>query len=199
MNVVLQPVPSWGVWSVHRGVRGSRLALKRRPQVARLARRHATATLRGWGLPPERADDITLVVSELVANAEQHTEEGPWDLYLLMRGARVCVVVRDVCLLPPVQETESGPCADAERGRGLEIVRALAEAVRCHRFEAGKAMWAWMRIDPPGGVDPNRGGRLTEEAPPGLCSSVRMEPVPAVCPLDGQVRPDSVSRLTSIM
>ncbi|MFC7933969.1 ATP-binding protein [Streptomyces cinereoruber] len=198
MNVVLQLAPPWGARCVHRGVRGSRLALKRRPQAARLARRHAAVTLQGWGLSPEVVDDITLVVSELVANADQHTEEGPWDLYLLMRGGRVCVVVRDVCPLPPVYEAEFGPCADAERGRGLEIVRALAEAVGCHRFEAGKAMWAWMRIDPPGGIDPNRGGRLTGEASPGLCPSVRAEP-PMACALDDQVRPDAASRLASIM
>ncbi|MGA5220428.1 ATP-binding protein [Streptomyces cinereoruber] len=194
--MILQLAPTWCAACVRRGAGRSRLALARRPQVARLARRHAAAVLRKWGLPPEVVDDIALVVSELVANADQHTEAGPRDLRLSMRGERVYVAVRDACPSPPVPATSLGSCVDVERGRGLAIVHALAEVAGCHHFEAGKVMWARMGVARPDGVGPKCGGQLPGEAPPfDLCSPGWVQPTSMVCGPEDRIRSGVASRL----
>uniref|UniRef100_UPI00403FE0AB ATP-binding protein n=1 Tax=Streptomyces sp. SJL17-4 TaxID=2967224 RepID=UPI00403FE0AB len=196
MDMILQLAPTWGAPCVRRGAGRSGLVLARRPQVARLARRHAAAALRKWRLSPEVVDDIALIVSELVANADQHTDAGPKDLRLSMRGERVYVAVRDASPSPPVPATSLGSCVDVERGRGLEIVHALAEVAGCHHFEAGKVMWARIGVARPDGVGPKCGGQLPGEAPPfDLCSPGWVQPTSMVCGPGDRIRPEVASRL----
>ncbi|MFC8590186.1 ATP-binding protein [Streptomyces atroolivaceus] len=96
---------------------------------ARLARLLATAHLGDWGLPTEPAVNV---VAELAANAAVHGRVSG-------RGFRLDLMVhRDALLrievtdtrgerLPPAPGAVDVPAGDAESGRGLLIVEALAD------------------------------------------------------------------------
>jgi len=71
----------------------------------------------------EQIDDVKLVVSELVANATQHGRSA-CRLRLQVSGERVTVEVYDDSPLPPRVRPFT---ADGERGRGLAMVRCLAQ------------------------------------------------------------------------
>ncbi|MFE4216127.1 ATP-binding protein [Streptomyces sp. NPDC056844] len=92
---------------------------------ARLARLLATAHLGDWGLPTEPAANI---VAELAANAAVHGRVSGRDFRLGL------VVHRDTLLRIEVTDTRGErlpaagvPPEDAESGRGLLIVGALAD------------------------------------------------------------------------
>jgi hypothetical protein len=109
------------------------------------ARGFARGTLQRWGLVARR-DDITLVLSELLANALRHTvpRPGGWPvrfglLELLPSPAVLCAVA-DPCPDPPVLDP---PGYLAESGRGLQVVDELSDrwgytAPCC----TGKVVWA---------------------------------------------------------
>ncbi|MCM2413722.1 ATP-binding protein [Streptomyces sp. RKAG290] len=92
---------------------------------ARLARLLAVAHLNLWGLPSESAAHI---VAELATNATVHGRVQGRDFQLRL------TVRRDALLRIEVTDTRgdrlpvpSAPAADAEWGRGLLIVEALAD------------------------------------------------------------------------
>ncbi|WP_051723042.1 ATP-binding protein [Streptomyces albus] len=94
---------------------------------ARLARRLAVAQLCSWELPYESAEHI---VAELAANAALHGRAPGRDfrLTLTLRGAdtlRIEVTDTRGDHLPPVTPERASP--DAESGRGLLLVEALAD------------------------------------------------------------------------
>lgn len=96
-------------------------------------RREVVGRLRAHGLSSETVDDVLLVVSELCTNAIQATGpvEEPVVVRVRMSGTAVIVEVENVG--PPFEEgttlvqRQTGP--DSERGRGLVIVRAVAETL----------------------------------------------------------------------
>ncbi|MGW1162772.1 ATP-binding protein [Streptomyces sp. NPDC002513] len=94
------------------------------PRGARLARLLATEQLRSWGLPTDRAEHV---VAELAANAATHGRVCGRDFRLLLYvvGATLRIEVVDTRgdRLPSVRQ----PAADAESGRGLVLVEALAD------------------------------------------------------------------------
>ena len=95
------------------------------------ARAYACGILNGWGMP-ELADDLALVVSELVTNAVRSIQAaghpGPVRLWLLGCPGRVEVRVWDGANGAP----RPGEAAlDAECGRGLAIVEVFS------------AKWGW--------------------------------------------------------
>ncbi|MFJ9543235.1 ATP-binding protein [Streptomyces sp. NPDC101225] len=75
------------------------------------------------GAAPAEIDDVRLVVSELVANATQHGRSA-CRLRLHVSEERVTVEVYDDSPLPPRVRPFT---ADGERGRGLAMVRCLAQ------------------------------------------------------------------------
>ncbi|MCX4787132.1 ATP-binding protein [Streptomyces sp. NBC_01221] len=96
---------------------------------ARLARLLATAHLGDWGLPSESAAHI---VAELATNATVHGRVRGRDFQLSLivhRDALLRIEVTDTRgeQLPPTPGTTSAPADDAESGRGLLIVEALAD------------------------------------------------------------------------
>jgi anti-sigma regulatory factor (Ser/Thr protein kinase) len=114
------------------------------PESAGKARRAARTVLTSWDLQA-LAEDVDLVVSELVTNALLHTGVGPGGALDPVRlelecdrDALTCRVV-DSCPLPPLPE-EAGH--DAESGRGLILVEALASAWDWEDLPEGKAVWA---------------------------------------------------------
>jgi serine/threonine-protein kinase RsbW len=78
------------------------------------------------GLPPARADMLTLAVSELTTNTLQHTSGGGRVRVWAEQGQLVC----DVVDRGPVRAFgRSMPPPDAVRGRGLAIVERVCDEV----------------------------------------------------------------------
>lgn len=114
------------------------------PESAGAARRAARGVLTAWQLQ-DMAEDVDLVVSELVTNALLHTGGGPAGPPDPVRlelectaDALTCRVV-DSCALPPLPEEADH---NAESGRGLILVEALASAWDWEDLPEGKAVWA---------------------------------------------------------
>ncbi|MFD4610160.1 ATP-binding protein [Streptomyces sp. NPDC058440] len=120
---------------------------RRGARLARLARLLAEAQLRRWGLPTEPANHL---VAELAANAITHGRVPGRDfrLTLYVIGDTLRIEVSDTRgdRLPAPQE----PAEDAESGRGLLIVAALADrwGVNEDRFPR-KRVWAELRCSLP--------------------------------------------------
>ncbi|MFD9291741.1 ATP-binding protein [Streptomyces sp. NPDC060030] len=96
---------------------------------ARLARLLTTAHLSHWGLPVESAAHI---VAELATNAAVHGRVPGRDFRLrlaVLRDALLRIEVTDARgeRLPPAPGTLDLPGGEAESGRGLLIVGALAD------------------------------------------------------------------------
>jgi anti-sigma regulatory factor (Ser/Thr protein kinase) len=110
-----------------------------------VARDFARATLQRWGLAG-RCDDITLVVSELLANALRHTfpQPGGWPVRLGLlqarQGSAVLCAVADPSPAAPVP----GPAGEfAETGRGLHVVAELSDRWGYTApSRRGKVVWA---------------------------------------------------------
>lgn len=117
------------------------------PRGARLARLLATEQLRAWALPLDPARQL---VAELAANAADHGRVPGRDfrLALYVVGAVLRIEVTDTRGqdLPRPQV----PASDAESGRGLLLVEALADrwGVTEGRFPR-KTVWAEVRCTPP--------------------------------------------------
>ncbi len=100
------------------------------------------ATLRQWALA-RLVEPVTLVVSELVTNAVRHGRPPVW-LRLLRREHGVRVAVHDEDPATPA----GGPASqEAENGRGLAIVQALAVDSGCSDVPGdGKIVWAEVAV-----------------------------------------------------
>jgi hypothetical protein len=122
----------------------------------RRARDFTVATLRRWGLAA-LADDIIVVVSELLTNALRHTGQdggsepgrriGGWPIRfgLLSPGGCVLCAVADPSPAAPVMRE---PDYLAETGRGLHVIAALcADWGWTAPGQDGKVVWA--RFLPP--------------------------------------------------
>ncbi|NJQ03277.1 ATP-binding protein [Streptomyces zingiberis] len=103
------------------------------PRGVRLARRHLTRLLDAWGIPrgSERSDAAALVVAELGANAVTHGLV-PGRLFELRAGLCAATLVIEVSdargeRRPPAPGAAPAPGPDAESGRGLLLVAAVAD------------------------------------------------------------------------
>lgn len=117
---------------------------------ARLARLLAVRRLETWGYPRGGAVSLTVetVVAELCANAVLHGRVAGQDFHLAVR-LRVDGVIRIEVAdarrerVPVVAQAGAG---DAESGRGLLLVEALAERWGvAERRGAGKIVWCEIR------------------------------------------------------
>ena len=87
----------------------------------------------------ERCDALELAVSELVGNALRHGSP-PISYQITADGDDLLLTVSDSDPAPPVA---SGFCGhDAESGRGLFLLGAMARGWGWHRAGHGKAVWA---------------------------------------------------------
>lgn len=93
-------------------------------RAAAQARRATRDALTAWRLPG-LVDSVVLAVSELVTNAVRHGQPTVF-LELLRRSDRVSVRVHDGDPTEP-PGAGAGATSDAESGRGLAIVRELAD------------------------------------------------------------------------
>ncbi|WP_088319267.1 SpoIIE family protein phosphatase [Kineosporia sp. R_H_3] len=105
--------------------------------------RHAVAdVLRRWSLPPGRADDVLLVVTELTTNAIVHGRP-PVELRLRHDGRRVVVEVHDAAAYLPRKQR---PTTDDEHGRGLVLVSRVTERWGTRPTDRGKAVWCVLPV-----------------------------------------------------
>lgn len=111
---------------------------------ARLARRLAAHQLDKWGVPygSELSDDVTVIVSELAANAVLHglVPGRDFELRLVALPGTLRIEVSDA-------RGERGPDVrpfrpGAESGFGLHLVAALATSWGVKDRVVGKTVWA---------------------------------------------------------
>lgn len=102
------------------------------------ARRDVTLCLRTWGLDA-LVDDAQLIVSELVANAVQHTHTRRIGVSVTRHPDHVRIVVTDTSRTLPAA---AGATPDAEAGRGLQLVDQLTTRWGSKLFRTGKQVWA---------------------------------------------------------
>ncbi|WP_327064890.1 ATP-binding protein [Kitasatospora sp. NBC_01250] len=131
------------------------------PGTVRRCRAFAWEALVAWGWLPAfdedgqaAADDVLLVVSELVANACLHTV-GPTELALSRRpGGEVRIEVADPSSRRPVPRLTGR--TGRPGGHGLRIVGVVAQHWGSLPTTAGKRVWA--EIAAPGPRQPEPGG-----------------------------------------
>ncbi|MGW3118756.1 ATP-binding protein [Streptomyces sp. NPDC001107] len=124
------------------------------PRGARLARRLVSHRLNDWGHPytSPANESTTLIAAELTANAVQHGHVPGRDFHL-----RVTFAESDGVLRIEVTDTRTErlptpgtPPPDAESGRGLLLVDALADdwGVTPRPTAPGKTVWAELLLSP---------------------------------------------------
>jgi anti-sigma regulatory factor (Ser/Thr protein kinase) len=118
--------------------RGFRWELADGDVAPRQARGLTKAALEACGLEGI-TDDVVLLVDELVTNAAVHGQ-GPIQLHLEFQdnAGRLLGEVLDAGREPPRRHA---PSADAEHGRGLALVEALADEHGWYPVPGGKAIW----------------------------------------------------------
>lgn len=84
-------------------------------------RRRLGPVLEAWRVEGETAEDVLLVVTELVANVVDHAGT-PFEITLHREPGVLHVSVRDGCTAPPEPR---GRNPQASRGRGLLVVQAV--------------------------------------------------------------------------
>jgi anti-sigma regulatory factor (Ser/Thr protein kinase) len=125
------------------------------PESAKAARDFTKATLAEWGLDG-LVSEAALIASELVTNAIRHGAccasvdgdggQGRVELSWQRQASRVICMVTDRSPRPPVLGSAD---SDAESGRGLQVVAALAAAWGWMMLGArSKAVWAALAIRP---------------------------------------------------
>lgn len=119
------------------------------PGAVPAARHAARQALAEWCLD-HISDDTEVVLSELLTNAIRATQAAapPGQfvaVYLALDLDRLFILVWDCCQELPVRGGPAG--GEAEDGRGLEIVSALAERWgTCTPDEGGKVVWAQLAL-----------------------------------------------------
>jgi anti-sigma regulatory factor (Ser/Thr protein kinase) len=121
------------------GIRRRRLQLARSTSAARAARRFV-AQIVAESSVSDRLEDLAVVVSELVTNAVEHGLE-PLVLEIEADGGAL-VRVSDAGGGEPAIKSAS---TTRVRGRGLALVRDLADAWGVEHSANGKTVWASFR------------------------------------------------------
>jgi serine phosphatase RsbU (regulator of sigma subunit)/anti-sigma regulatory factor (Ser/Thr protein kinase) len=113
------------------------------PSSPRRARLWLRTVLGGWEVADEVLEDATLVVTELVANAVDHAGT-PSTLTVRRGDGELHVRVRDTRPGPAPQLRAVDP--HAPRGRGLQMVDALAAGWGVTPHDDGKTVWAVLPV-----------------------------------------------------
>ncbi|MGW2917409.1 ATP-binding protein [Streptomyces angustmyceticus] len=113
------------------------------------ARRFTRATLAGWQMCADVADDVALVVSELVSNALRYGAKEPGEAGASGATAPFCTA-----WLALTRQNSSVLCAVSDAGRGAPVVKPadhLAESGRgLHIVDRLSDAWGWTTPDPTG-------------------------------------------------
>lgn len=105
------------------------------------ARHRVVAAVRSWGIGfgEEELAGVELVAGELVANAVLHATSGPVTVGVHRKGAELVVEVHDTADTLPKRRPVD---VNAESGRGLHLVSALADRHGTDLTATGKRCWA---------------------------------------------------------
>ncbi|MGW0460239.1 ATP-binding protein [Streptomyces tendae] len=106
----------------------------------RKARGFTRQAANSWRLPQDKTDDLLLIVSELATNAFSHTASPTAIISAVLMPASVVVGVASRG--PSQQLVATAADCQAEGGRGLFIVRALAQEWGLLQTSAGLRVWA---------------------------------------------------------
>jgi len=96
------------------------------------------ALLAQWRIVGTAAEDVLLVVHELVANVVDHART-PFRLAVKLCGPVVKVSVHDESCRPIVVRPLD---PESTRGRGLPLIAAIADCWGCQEQPDGKTVWA---------------------------------------------------------
>jgi anti-sigma regulatory factor (Ser/Thr protein kinase) len=106
------------------------------------ARHLARELLRAWQAPQDVAD-VELLVTELVANVVDHVGgESVLSLELDYSDGWLRIAVADGSAVRPVV---GQLCGDQPRGRGMQIVAAIADDWGVEDVDGGKRVWFVLR------------------------------------------------------
>src|SRR3954449_2736902 len=119
------------------------LYLPPEPESAARARRFISELCRATRLSAEICDTASLLVSELVTNAVIHGRTSATIEVHRPPGTLRVAVRDDNPQLPPLGDK---PTLDAESGRGLMIVSALADRWGVEQGFDGKAIWFELNV-----------------------------------------------------
>jgi anti-sigma regulatory factor (Ser/Thr protein kinase) len=126
--------------------RTSVLELAPLPGATSCARLHAVSILHEWGLRA-LADDVALIVSELITNAADASivlpERPPVTLRLLAGEKSLLIEAWDSS---PLDLQPRQASADDECGRGLAVVAGLSARWGCERDGRRKVVWAELAL-----------------------------------------------------
>ncbi|WP_093839082.1 ATP-binding protein [Streptomyces aidingensis] len=121
--------------------------LERSPRSVPLARQALRRQLTAVGVDDDTAATAELVMSELAGNAVQApaSYDSAIEVHVSLAGSALRLAVDDASDQQPVVR-EAGP--DAESGRGLALVAALADnwGAHPHPDGPGKTVWATLRL-----------------------------------------------------
>lgn len=150
---VFATVPDARIAIVERIPRADRVQVRLAPLPASIgvARELVTQACHTWDLP-QLLSDTSLIVSELAANAVEHARTN-FVVTLSRSAATLHVAVHDGAFRFPQPGEPAGLGAPlAERGRGLLLVHAIADAWGAMPAHGGKVVWAtvrWPSTGPP--------------------------------------------------
>ncbi|MBT2451060.1 ATP-binding protein [Streptomyces sp. ISL-43] len=118
------------------------------PEGAARVRHQVMNEIRGWrsGIGTDGMDVAEAVAGELLANAVQHAGDGAASVTARPRGSRLRFEVRDRSSALPHARL---PRTDAEDGRGLLIIAALADRHGVDHSASGKSCWAELDLSVP--------------------------------------------------
>ena len=125
---------------------GERFILPPRSESATAARLLVTHWLGRWGMPEQVRETARLLVSELVANAVLHTDSR--QIICRIEASGPCLRLEVVDEGSGIPEAPSDPGADAECGRGLMLLDALAHSWGVLRPDQGGGCTVWADIRP---------------------------------------------------
>ncbi|MFD6691132.1 ATP-binding protein, partial [Streptomyces bacillaris] len=108
--------------------------------------------VRGLGAAPQAVEVARLGVSELLSNVLKHVE-GRWCCLTVCQSQLTVVVVQVLDRSPGVPSVRC-PAWDAESGRGLWLLREMADGFGCFRHVwddgvVGKSVWFACRLGAP--------------------------------------------------
>ncbi len=118
----------------------------RREDLARF-RRLVSSALREWGQPAQVIEVVLHGVTELLSNVARHVSDPQCVLELTLTGEAVEVAVRD---RSPALPTITLPDWSAEEGRGLWLLREMADGLGFTPTNEGKRVWVRVGTDPHG-------------------------------------------------
>lgn len=124
-----------------------KVVLETQPTNIAVARRFAGSELEG-SVPPEVVADLKLITSELFTNACEHGGGTHATVRIDRSPHRVCVTVTSEGPAPDVSPVESWevPSGQSANGRGLGVVRKLAERVEISHGRNDFSVTACIRL-----------------------------------------------------